>query len=290
MRGGLALDLRTANWCHWTHQLASRHRPSAHVVAAAAAAVATPHSPLPPENHGKAARWAPPPKTPATPPRATAAAAAAARQPAAAQPSAAGGSARRGPDSLHAICLGVLGEHLGYLLDDPECWEGVLPHLPAQVKACLLAVARLRRLLCDTALLLLADAEQTVLDLHGCGDRISDAAVQQALQRMPHLRQARRAAGGLQLLLAYAAGEGCLVLLPPPVRQPGCSAAPLPAGGSQQLPCEHRYAARAGGALPWRGGAAAGQPRHRRGGRQVGRGAEGARCIWHTTSRAAAKE
>ena len=52
-----------------------------------------------------------------------------------------------------------------------------------------MAVARLRRLLCDAALLALADEGQTVLDLAGAGAALSAGGIGQALRRMPHLRQ-----------------------------------------------------------------------------------------------------
>ncbi len=83
----------------------------------------------------------------------------------------------------------MLAEHLEDLLEDPYCCEHILPYLPSEAKACLLAVARLRRLLCDAALLLLADECQTTLDLHGCGEAVSSGGIETALRRMPHLRQ-----------------------------------------------------------------------------------------------------
>ena len=79
------------------------------------------------------------------------------------------------------------------LLGDPEVLEEVVPLLPPQVKACLLAAARLRSLLCDAVLLALGDAEQSVLDLHAAGGRLTDAGIRAVLRRMPHLRQASRA-------------------------------------------------------------------------------------------------
>ena len=75
------------------------------------------------------------------------------------------------------------------MLGDPYCCHDVLPLLPPPAKACLLAVARLRRLLCDAALLALADEGQAVLDLAGAGAALSDAGIREALRRMPHLRQ-----------------------------------------------------------------------------------------------------
>jgi hypothetical protein len=83
----------------------------------------------------------------------------------------------------------VLGEHLEELLGDEDCAQLVLPLLPVEAKACLLAVARLRRLLNDTALLLLADEGQHTLDLHGSGRQLSDGGIRSAVQRMPDLRQ-----------------------------------------------------------------------------------------------------
>ncbi|KAI7836644.1 hypothetical protein COHA_009529 [Chlorella ohadii] len=123
----------------------------------------------------------------AAPPRVLAASAASA----AALPlaGARGAVASRVPDSLRSICLGVLAEHLEDLLEDSYCCEHILPYLPSEAKACLLAVARLRRLLCDAALLLLADECQTTLDLHGCGEAVSSGGIEAALRRMPHLRQ-----------------------------------------------------------------------------------------------------
>lgn len=81
----------------------------------------------------------------------------------------------------------MLAEHLEDLLTDPACRDEIVPLLPPHIKACLLAVARLRRLLCDAALLALADAGQAVLDLHGCGGRLSDEGIRAALRRMPSL-------------------------------------------------------------------------------------------------------
>lgn len=86
----------------------------------------------------------------------------------------------RGP----AHAPGLLCEHLGELLD---AGDQVLPFLPPEIKASLLAIARLRRLLSDAALLLLADAGQPALDLGGC-DYLGERAILVALQRMPDLR------------------------------------------------------------------------------------------------------
>lgn len=164
---------------------------------------------------GSAQRWAPVPKQPSTPTvpaarraaRLSAVAAAAAAQPTARmrQPPPGGGRGA-GPPSLHAICLGVLAEHLDELI---ECGEDVLPLLPAPAKASLLAVARLRRLLSDAALALLADCEHTILDLRGCGDLVSDAGVRAALRGMPHLRLADLSSCPVGPVTLRALGEAC---------------------------------------------------------------------------------
>ena len=93
---------------------------------------------------------------------------------------------RVGPFTLRALCLGVLGEYLEELI---ELGEEVLPRLPGELKASLLAVARLRRLLSDTALVLLA-GDGDILDLHDAGASLSDAGIRAALCLMPQLRQA----------------------------------------------------------------------------------------------------
>jgi hypothetical protein len=64
----------------------------------------------------------------------------------------------------------------------------VLPLVPAEAKASLLAMARLQRLLSDATLLLLADQGQDILDLHSCGELLSDGGIRAAIQRMPDLR------------------------------------------------------------------------------------------------------
>lgn len=89
-----------------------------------------------------------------------------------------------------ACCAGVLGEHLPDLLEDPDCLQEVLPALPSEAKAALLAVARLRRLLCDAALAALADEGHALLDLSSCGAALTEAGICAALRRMPHLRAA----------------------------------------------------------------------------------------------------
>ena len=162
---------------------------TAAAAAAAAAASLSCIPPVPAESSGSKQRsWAAPAKQ--TAPAGRAPAAAPARHPpSAAALRAAEAPAPPGPDSLRSICLGVLAEHLEDLLEDPYCCEHILPCLPAEAKACLLAVARLRRLLCDAALCLLADETHTVLDLHGCGEAVSEGAIAAALRRMPHLRQ-----------------------------------------------------------------------------------------------------
>lgn len=158
----------------------------------------------------------PPPKQPIMP-SVPAAASAAAQPPAAAaaaqlrsarlqQPPPGGGARVAGPRSLHAICLGVLGQHLDELI---ECGKDVLPLLPAPAKAALLAVARLRRLLSDAALALLADSEHTTLDLHGCGDLVTDAGVCAALRSMPHLRLVDLSTCAVGPASVRALGECC---------------------------------------------------------------------------------
>ncbi|KAL4458798.1 hypothetical protein ABPG75_013663 [Micractinium tetrahymenae] len=138
------------------------------------------------EPAGQPKAWAAPPRTPPTP--------SAQQQPHPQRPQGPGqgpvapGVQAAGPPSLLATCLGVLGEHLPDLLEDEECLQEVLPALPSEAKACLLAVARLRRLLCDAALAALADEGHTVLDLHGCGEALSEGGLCAALRRMPHLR------------------------------------------------------------------------------------------------------
>lgn len=103
----------------------------------------------------------------------------------------------------------MLGEHLEELLSDPGCAEYVLPLLPAEAKACLLAVARLRRLLCDAALLLLADQGQHILDLRGCGDLLSDSGIRAAIRRMPDLRLADLTSCPVGADTLRALGEAC---------------------------------------------------------------------------------
>ena len=182
----------------WRSQSMPRHR----LHAAATAATAPPTSFLsPPAEAGISRRpqqWAAVPAKPygasgrpaAATPSPTLKAAGASRHAAAVpRAGAATPAAAKGPDPLRSICLGVLAEHLEDLLADAYCCEHILPYLPSEAKACLLAVARLRRLLCDAALLLLADEGQTTLDLHGCGEAVSESGIEAALRRMPHLRQ-----------------------------------------------------------------------------------------------------
>ena len=111
----------------------------------------------------------------------------------------------------HTIVLaaGVLGDHLEELFRDAYCCHDLLPLLPAAAKACLLAVARLRRLLNDAALLALADEGQTVLDLAGAGAALSDGGIRQALRRMPHLRQADLTSCPVGAATLRALGECC---------------------------------------------------------------------------------
>ena len=102
----------------------------------------------------------------------------------------------------------MLAEHLDDLLADEYCCQHILPYLPSEAKACLLAVARLRRLLCDAALLLLADECQTTLDLHSCGEAVSEDGIQAALRRMPHLRQVGVLAGGQRAAVVLLGAAG----------------------------------------------------------------------------------
>lgn len=103
----------------------------------------------------------------------------------------------------------MLGEHLGDILEDEWCLREVLPALPTEIKACLLAVARLRRLLSDAALAALADAGQAVLDLHGTGAHVSDAGVRAALRAMPQLRRVDLSSCPVGADTLRALGESC---------------------------------------------------------------------------------
>jgi hypothetical protein len=91
-----------------------------------------------------------------------------------------------GPPPLLACCVRVLALHLEELID---CGDAVLPYLPAECKACLLAAGRSRGLLTDQALDLLADEGQELLDLRGGGAAVSDPGIRAALRALPDLRQ-----------------------------------------------------------------------------------------------------
>lgn len=111
-----------------------------------------------------------------------------------------------------ACCAGVLGEHLPDLLADPDCLREVLPALPSEAKACLLAVARLRSLLCDAALAALADEGHTLLDLRGCGAALSEGGIRAALRAMPHLRFADLGSCHVGGATLRTLGESCPAL------------------------------------------------------------------------------
>ncbi|KAL0052743.1 hypothetical protein WJX82_006893 [Trebouxia sp. C0006] len=87
-----------------------------------------------------------------------------------------------GPYSLQAYCLGYLGQYVEELL---LCGAEVLPFLPPDAKASLLAIARRQGLLTDPALAMLVDSSWTSLDIsESC---VTDAGLQTALQTTPHL-------------------------------------------------------------------------------------------------------
>ncbi|KAL0036758.1 hypothetical protein WJX79_008838 [Trebouxia sp. C0005] len=87
-----------------------------------------------------------------------------------------------GPYSLQAYCLGYLGQYIEELL---LCGAEVLPFLPPDAKASLLAIARRQGLLTDAALAMLVDSSWTSLDIsESC---VTDAGLQTALQTTPHL-------------------------------------------------------------------------------------------------------
>ncbi|EFJ50326.1 hypothetical protein VOLCADRAFT_120630 [Volvox carteri f. nagariensis] len=86
--------------------------------------------------------------------------------------------------TLRALVLGFLGRHVDSLVAQ------LGPHLaalPADVKACLLCVARRRGVLSNRVLLSLADEFWTLLDLGGA-HRVTERALRQALLRCRHLR------------------------------------------------------------------------------------------------------
>ncbi|GLC33861.1 hypothetical protein PLESTB_000812000 [Pleodorina starrii] len=86
--------------------------------------------------------------------------------------------------TLRALCLGYLGRHIDSLVLQlgPH-----LAHLPADVKACLLCVARRRGLLSNRVLLALADEGWTLMDLAGA-TALTERALRHALLRCPRLR------------------------------------------------------------------------------------------------------
>ncbi|GIL91983.1 hypothetical protein Vretimale_18503 [Volvox reticuliferus] len=85
---------------------------------------------------------------------------------------------------LRALVLGFLGRHVDSLVSQlgPR-----LAILPADVKACLLCVARRRGMLSNRVLLALADDGWTLMDLAGA-TVLTERALRQALMRCPHLR------------------------------------------------------------------------------------------------------
>ena len=112
----------------------------------------------------------------------------------------------RGPPSLQAECLGVIGDCLEEVV---AMGDQVAPYLPTEAKSLLLSVAARWRLLNPEALLLLADSGQPVLSLcvpaGGGGPALSERAICQALQQAPDLR--------LLDLTGRALGGGALVTL-----------------------------------------------------------------------------
>lgn len=135
----------------------------------------------------------------------------------------------------------MLAEHLPDLLEDADCLRDVLPMLPSEAKACLLAVARVRRLLCDAALAALADEGHTVLDLHDCGDALSEGGICGALRRMPHLRCADLASCGVGGAALRTLAESCPALevlrLGSPSTDGSPSAARCPQGSQLRCAC-----------------------------------------------------
>ena len=90
-----------------------------------------------------------------------------------------------GPPSLQALCLGCLGLHIPDLV---EYGDVVLPFLPTQAKAALLAAARRRRQLDDVTLALLADKEYVALDVHGAHPAVTEPGLLRAVACMTDLR------------------------------------------------------------------------------------------------------
>ncbi|KAL4536474.1 hypothetical protein Ndes2437B_g05890 [Nannochloris sp. 'desiccata'] len=76
--------------------------------------------------------------------------------------------------SLHSLCLGVLALHLDEL---EEYGEYALPLLPSEAKLCLLAAARRRGELTNTALKLLVDSSMPVLDIHSTSLQVSSNTI-----------------------------------------------------------------------------------------------------------------
>jgi hypothetical protein len=118
----------------------------------------------------------------APPPRRRASAAPPLPQRAAAPPPPPGPRRGRGAPPLAALCLGNLAVWLDELV---ELGDAVLPRLPPDDKAALLAAARRRGVLGDAALRLLIN-DVTALDLRGA--TVSEAAVRAALSAAPRLR------------------------------------------------------------------------------------------------------
>ncbi len=88
--------------------------------------------------------------------------------------------------SLYSLCLGVLALHLDELI---EYGEHVLPLLPSDAKLSLLAAARKRNELTNSALKLLIDSSMAVLDVHSTTPKISASAILSAARIMsPILR------------------------------------------------------------------------------------------------------
>lgn len=88
--------------------------------------------------------------------------------------------------SLQSLCLGVLAIHLKELI---EYGEHALPLLPSEAKLSLLAAARRRGELTNTALNLLVDSSMPVLDIHSTCSQVSSSSILSATRIMaPILR------------------------------------------------------------------------------------------------------
>jgi hypothetical protein len=88
--------------------------------------------------------------------------------------------------SLHSLCLGVLALHLDELV---EYGEHVLPLLPSEAKLSLLAAARQRHELTNSALKLLIDSSMRVLDVHSTTPKVSSSTILSAARVMaPNLK------------------------------------------------------------------------------------------------------